>query len=110
MAATVPLRSICLRIAQADRWPTNRSRRLGMWNWNGFHTAWGGMGIGMIGMGLFWILLIVVVVLFARSLWGGAFGTTRSPERTPLDVLKERYARGEIEKDEFERKRRDLSS
>ena len=64
--------------------------------------GWGGMmGVGML---LFWGLLIVVIVLLIRATWGPG----RDREKTALDLLKERYARGEIERDEFERKKRDL--
>jgi putative membrane protein len=64
--------------------------------------GWGAMGLGMIGMSLFWILLIVGIVLLVKMLLGssGASG--------PLDILKERYARGEIDKDEFDQKKHDL--
>jgi putative membrane protein len=64
---------------------------------------------------LFMILLlaaaIAVVVLLVRWLGGPWHGTQSqqvSAGRTPLDVLKERFARGEIDKDEFEERRRVL--
>ena len=82
-----------------------------MWGYMGNYDAnWGwGMGFGMIGMTLFWIFVILVIVALLKSLFTG----TRSPpererDKTALDILKERYARGEIERDEFEQKRRDL--
>ena len=64
------------------------------------------MGIGML---LFWGLIIAAIVMLAR----GFGGKSRSDEpglrgKTPLDILGERYARGEIDKSEFENKRRDL--
>jgi putative membrane protein len=70
-------------------------------------------------MWLFWILLLVVLILAVR--WavsgfgpreGGAASGTRgdSALESPEDVLKKRYARGEISRDEFEVKRRDLRS
>ncbi len=71
--------------------------------------GWGAMGFGMIGMVLFWILLIVALVLLAKMLWkSGSGGLERSQEKKPLDILKERYARGEIEKEEFDQKKHDL--
>jgi len=67
-----------------------------------------GMGMGFGGgfMGLFWILIIglviwLVVGMFRRD------GDSQQPKR-PLDILKERYARGEIDKQEFDQRRRDL--
>jgi len=63
----------------------------------------------MIGMVLFWILLIVALVLLTKMLWkSGSGGLERSQEKKPLDILKERYARGEIEKEEFDQKKHDL--
>jgi putative membrane protein len=71
--------------------------------------GWGAMGFGMIGMVLFWILLIVALVLLTKMLWkSGSGGLERSQEKKPLDILKERYARGEIEKEEFDQKKHDL--
>jgi len=64
-----------------------------------------GHGFGI----LFWILLIVVIVLLvAGSGVGRGSQRDRGEEKTPLDILKERYARGEIDDEEFERKRREL--
>ena len=80
-----------------------------MWGYDGFGFGWGGMGIGML---LFWALIIAVVVVLIRRL-GGARSVASEPrlrERTALDILGERYARGEIDKSEFEQKRRDLSA
>ncbi len=71
---------------------------------NGDGWGWG-MGMGGFLMVLFWVVVIVVVVLAAR--WAGG-SNTASRTGTPLEILKERYARGEIDKKEFETKKRDL--
>ena len=68
-----------------------------------------GMGFGGIGMILFWVLIIVGVVILMKWLADGPSGSDSSREKTALDVLKERYARGEINREEFERKKRDLN-
>lgn len=59
---------------------------------------------------LFWGLVLAGVVALVRALAGtGDRGTSRSPEnQSALDILAQRYARGEIDKAEYEQKRRDL--
>ncbi len=80
-----------------------------MGDWSGW--GWGGMGFGVIGMSLFWILLVVAIIALVRGMWAsGASSAERRQEKSALDILKERYARGEIEREEFEQKRRDLST
>lgn len=79
-----------------------------MGDWSGW--GWGGMGFGLIGMSLFWILLIVVIVVLVKAVWGGGASTDRRQAGTALGILKERYTRGEIEREEFEQKRRDLGA
>ncbi|MBW2058069.1 MAG: SHOCT domain-containing protein [Deltaproteobacteria bacterium] len=58
-------------------------------------------------MGVFWVALVVVILVLA---WPRLTHDTgeRNPGESPLDILKKRYARGEIGKEEFEEKRRDL--
>jgi len=74
-----------------------------MGDWGG----WGwGMGFGWIFMVLFWALIILGIVALARWLFV-AGGSGRSGQR-PLDILKERYARGEINREQYEQMRRDL--
>lgn len=70
-------------------------------------SGWGGMGLGMI---LFWGLLVVVIAVLLRVLWGGGAPAERGQGKSALDVLKERYARGEIGREEFEQKKHDLSN
>lgn len=77
--------------------------------------GWGGGWYGMIFGPLFMILVLAVViavaVLLVRWLGGPWHGTAphqQPPGRTPLDILRERFARGEIDKEEFEERRRVL--
>jgi len=53
------------------------------------------------------ILLIVLIVPFVRSLGGGGGGSRAGSAR---DVLDERYARGEIDREEYLRRRQDIDA
>ena len=76
-----------------------------MWGHMGDH-GWGyGMGIGML---LFWGLLIVGIVMLVKGSWGSGACGKREREKSALDILKERYAKGEIEREEFAQKKDDL--
>lgn len=65
------------------------------------------MGLGLLLMVLFWVLVIAGTIYFVKWLMGQR--TATRPESS-LDVLKRRYARGEISKQEFEEMRRVLQS
>ena len=76
------------------------------WGWGMHPMMWGAWGFGMMFvMMLFWILVIIGVVLGIRWLigQGKASGTDSA-----LEILRQRYARGEINKEEFEARKRDL--
>ncbi len=73
----------------------------------GMHYMWGPWGIGMMLMMLVFLgLVIAALVLGIR--WLVTQG--REPRTdSALDILRQRYARGEINKEEFETKKRELS-
>ena len=77
-----------------------------MWWGGGWHT----MIFGPLFMILFLAVLVAVAVLVVRAAGGQWPGATHNspPRRKALDILKERFARGEIDKDEFEERRRTL--
>lgn len=73
----------------------------GMMDW-----GWPTHSLGWIAMLLFWGLAIVGIVAAAR--WLLSRGSGDSATESALDILKKRYARGEIAREEYERMKRDL--
>lgn len=77
--------------------------------------GWGGYGYGMGILGglfmlVFWGLIIIGLVLAIRWVWNrGPDGTRTGTRQTPLDILKRRYAQGEISKAEYDRMKHDLA-
>lgn len=72
-----------------------------MWNYYG-HMAWGG-----IWMIFVWITITALVLWIVREIISSLRGSDRStPSRAALDILKERYAKGEIDTREFEEKKK----
>jgi len=74
------------------------------------YGPWGTGGFFMmLFMGVFWVVLVVGVgTLLWTVLRKGSAGESHPGSGSALRILEERYARGEIGKDEFEQKRRDL--
>ena len=75
-----------------------------MWSDMSNHGWW--WGFGPLSMLLFWVLVIVALVALGKWIFDRPGDTPRG--KTALDILKERYARGEIGKEEFDQKKRDL--
>ena len=75
----------------------------GMWG-----GGWGGMLFGLIMLLLVIAAIVAVVVLVVRFMAGSGSGTAKPSGKTPADILEERFARGEIDAEEFEERRRVL--
>jgi putative membrane protein len=76
-----------------------------MMMWYGGNWGWGGWLLMTIAMVLFWALIITAVVLIVRYLVSQRpAGTAAGSARTPEEVLAVRYARGEIDDAEYQRR------
>jgi putative membrane protein len=70
-----------------------------------------GMMWGMSGMMLLAVLgWLLIIVAIGAGAWWLVRGTTAHRRDGALDVLRERYARGEISREEYESRRRDLAA
>jgi len=84
---------------------------MGGWGWSG-----GGL-IGMFFILIFWILIIIGIIFIVKWIIDQSNNNQNVSQNTPtsktetpaLEILKARYARGEIDKKEFEEKKKDLS-
>ena len=90
----------------------------------GAFTGWQGYGYGMMGsgmmggfgamglMGVFWIVVVGAIIwaVVAAARGTGQTGGSDSASRSESaqEILKRRYARGEINKAEYEEKKKDL--
>ncbi len=82
--------------------------RMYEWHWEMHPMWWWGWGFGMMAMMfLFWVLLIVGLIVGIRWLLGKG---KEQNQDSALEILRQRYARGEINKDEFEAKKKDLGA
>lgn len=81
---------------------------------NFYNMGWGGgFGFGWIFMLLFWGLIIWAIIVLAKNLANdGCCGTKQSKtgqnESNAMNILKERYAKGELTKEDFDKMKNDL--
>ena len=77
------------------------------WGWP-MHPMWGwGWGVGMMAMMLFFFAVVMLVGVTGIRWF---IGQTKQPRPdSAMETLRERFARGEIDKDEFEAKKQELS-
>lgn len=75
----------------------------GMMGWG---HGWGWFGVVL--MVILCVAVIIGIIALIRWLWTGAARRGIDGGQSHLDILKTRYARGEINKEEFEQKKKDL--
>ncbi len=76
-------------------------------HWGNYGWGWGmGFGFGWLFMIIFWVFVVLCIVYFVRMIAGGG---KREDKETAMDILKKRYAKGEITKEEFEKMKDDLT-
>lgn len=87
-----------------------------IWGWP--HGGWGMMGPGMMaGYGWMWLIPVFWIVLLGLIIWAivaavrsshESKGSDSSKTDSALELLKKRYARGEISKEEYEEKKEEV--
>ena len=84
----------------------------------GYNFGFGGW-FGMLFMTFFWVAIIVLAIWLVSKLFSGRAGTGIAPSNAPTqltqpptadEILKQRYVRGEITKEQFEEMRRDIAA
>ncbi len=78
-----------------------------MMNWGNHGIGWG-MGFGWFFMLLFWVLVVLGIAYIIRMI-SERSGTGPKREESALDILENRYAKGEISKEQFESMKSDLT-
>ena len=73
--------------------------------WSNF--GWWGPGFGPLFMVLFWGAIIFAIVVLIRSS-STEHSSRQTREKTALEIVQERYARGQIDRQEYEQKMQDL--
>jgi len=66
-------------------------------------------GFGWIFMILWWVIVVIGAVALIRWLVNQTSSKSGGDAKTPLQILQERYAKGEIDKKEFEERKQALS-
>ena len=97
--------SLPVIVASLPAWAQSASDWHHGWDW-----SWGHMIFGSVMMALFWGGAILLIALAVRWLGGiGRRSEADAQKQDALEVLRDRFARGEIDKDEYESRRRLLS-
>ena len=74
--------------------------------WSGMEgIGWGWIGLGLLHMIVFWGLVILAFVGLLRWIGGGVINVPDA-----IDILRARYARGELTREQFEQMKRELET
>ena len=81
-----------------------------MWGHMDGYSGYGGwMVFGGLTMILFWVILILAIAALWKYVARSQIPPANRPEKSAVQMLEERYARGEINKEEFLEKKKDLT-
>ncbi|MHB1687873.1 MAG: SHOCT domain-containing protein [Ignavibacteriaceae bacterium] len=78
------------------------------WGWGPGYFFGGPFGMMIIGL-VFWAVIIYAIFRLISNLTNRSAEVSRK-EETALDILKRRYAKGEIDTEEFTKRKKDLDS
>jgi len=87
---------------------------MGRWFYGPAGDGWLGMGIGMVIQLFFWILIIYIAVRLLRGVTlgkpdeGGNFSLFSNSQSNAKDILKQRYAKGEITREQYKEMLNDI--
>jgi putative membrane protein len=102
--------SVVAALTMLVQHPVWAQERAYEWGWGMHHPMWGLWGVWgfamMLMMFVFWGVVIAGIVIGMR--WLARQGRKSKPDAA-LEILRQRYARGDINKEEFEARKRDLS-
>lgn len=81
-------------------------------DWGCGHMLGYGFGFGWIFTIIIWALIIWAIVAFVRAASGKGSSAWHGQEKedTAMRILKERYAKGEIDKEEFQQRKKDIEN
>jgi len=79
-----------------------------MWPY-GYGPGWGWMIGGWLMMLVFWALVIIGIVALVGYLNGRSVTVPRKETEAPLDILRRRYAAGQISKEQFDEMKRNVA-
>ena len=75
---------------------------------HGHMWGWGNMTDFGHGVGYMWIIPLAVIAVVVYLIWQNAISRRESNKESPLDILKKRYPKGEITKEQYEEMKQKL--
>ncbi len=101
---------LVLPISPASAQPNGQTRMWGHMPYAWQHMmGWEQVMLGGLRMLVFWGIIVVISLLLGRAFMGIWASRSPRPRQTALDILQERYAKGDIDEEEFNKRKTNLS-